>query len=86
MFSPATKGYAMGKIVKWIQQLNWNILILLCVIPGLTPFTPPHLFEKIAMLVNGTLVRPLDWFDLFFHGLPWALAAVKLGISFKDPT
>ena len=74
----------MGKIVRWIRKLNWNIVILLCIIPGLTPFTPPHLFEKIAMLANGTLVRFVDWFDLVFHGLPWALGAVKLSIALKD--
>jgi len=71
----------MGKRLKWIRQLNWNIVILLCIIPGLTPFTPPHLFEKTAMLINGKLVRPLDWFDFVFHALPWTLAAIKLGIS-----
>lgn len=74
----------MALLVNWIKGLNWNILILLCIIPGLAPFTPPHLFEKIAMLVKGDLVRPLDWFDLLFHGLPWALALVKLLVSFPD--
>lgn len=68
----------MTRIVSGIKKLNWHIIILLCVIPGLTPFTPPHLFEKLGMLGQGTLVRPIDWFDLCFHGLPWLLALAKL--------
>ncbi len=29
------------------------------------------------MLVQGRLVRPIDWFDLLLHGLPWLLLALK---------
>ncbi|MEX1663499.1 RND transporter [Thioclava sp. 15-R06ZXC-3] len=46
---------------------------------GLAPFTPePHIWEKLKMLASGTLVRPVDWFDLCLHGLPWIILAVKL--------
>lgn len=71
-------------MLNWIRQLNWHLLILLCVIPGLSPFTPPHLFEKITLLFQGRLVRPLDWFDLIFHGLPWAIAALKLTMDLQE--
>lgn len=74
----------MGTLLKWIDQINWNIVILLCIIPGLAPFTPPHLFEKIGMLVRGQLIRPVDWVDLAFHGLPWAIAAVKFSLRWKE--
>lgn len=43
------------------------------------PFVPePHLVEKARMLVEGTLTRPLDIFDVFWHLLPAALLVVRL--------
>jgi hypothetical protein len=46
---------------------------------GLAPFTPePHVWEKLKMLVEGNLTRPIDVFDLVLHGTPWALLAMKL--------
>lgn len=74
----------MASPLNWIRRLNWNIVVLLCILPGLAPFTPPHLFEKITMLVQGNLVRPLDWFDLALHGLPWVLALTKLLIILAE--
>lgn len=45
---------------------------------GLAPFSPePHLVEKIRMLIQGTLKRPIDIFDLFFHSAPLVLLVVK---------
>jgi len=46
---------------------------------ALAPFVPePHLWEKLKMLAAGTLVRPIDIFDLFLHGAPLVLLALKL--------
>lgn len=46
---------------------------------GLAPFTPePHVLEKLRMLAAGELTRPLDWFDLALHGLPWLVLLAKL--------
>lgn len=46
---------------------------------GLAPFFPePHIVEKLRMLARGTLVRPLDIFDLCLHAAPWVLLAAKL--------
>ncbi|MFP5381431.1 MAG: RND transporter [Gammaproteobacteria bacterium] len=43
------------------------------------PFVPePHLVEKARMLAAGTLTRPLDIFDVFWHLLPAALLVVRL--------
>jgi hypothetical protein len=36
------------------------------------------LWEKLKMLAAGTLVKPLDVFDLLMHGAPVALLAAKL--------
>ena len=35
------------------------------------------LVEKLRMLFRGTLVRPIDWLDLFFHVIPWAILLLK---------
>lgn len=46
---------------------------------GLAPFFPePHLFEKIRMLVGGTLSKPVDIFDLLMHAALPILLLVKL--------
>ena len=52
----------------------------MAVLLGLAPFRPePHLWEKLKMLASGTLVRPVDIFDLLLHATPVALLLVKLG-------
>ena len=49
------------------------------VLLALLPFSPePHLWEKLKMLATGTLVRPIDIFDLLMHGAPLVLVALKL--------
>lgn len=50
----------------------------MAIILGLAPFYPvPHLIEKIDMLVQGELSRPIDIFDLFWHSWPLLLIGVK---------
>jgi hypothetical protein len=45
----------------------------------LAPFRPmPHALEKLNMLLNGTLNRPIDIFDLFFHLAPVIILLLKL--------
>ena len=52
---------------------------------GLAPFRPePHVWEKLKMLAAGTLVRPLDIFDLALHGLPWLLFLAKLAETLRQ--
>ncbi len=64
--------------MKFIHQLPWSLVIIGCLTLGLAPFAPPHIWEKLVMLVRGELVRPIDWFDLLYHGIPWLLLALKL--------
>ncbi len=64
-----------------INALPWATVGIACLTLGLAPFTPPHIIEKLGMLFHGKLVKPIDWFDLLFHGAPWALAAVKAAVS-----
>ena len=63
--------------MSWLDSLPWAIVILLCLTLGLAPFAPPHIWEKLQMLAQGRLVRPIDWLDLALHGAPWILLIVK---------
>ncbi len=65
--------------MNWIDKIPTRILIVAAVLMALAPFTPePHLVEKIRMLFAGTLTRPVDIFDLFWHLLPAILLALQL--------
>jgi hypothetical protein len=73
--------------MKWLDRIPYSLLLPLAVVMALAPFVPePHLWEKLKMLAAGTLVRPIDIFDLFLHGTPLLLLALKLlsGLSRKD--
>ncbi|HLO25634.1 MAG TPA: hypothetical protein VK187_05930 [Geobacteraceae bacterium] len=59
--------------------LDYRILILLVLLLGFAPFFPqPHIVEKLRMLMAGTLKRPIDIFDLFWHAWPFALLAGRI--------
>ena len=73
----------MTQITEYIIKMDWSVIIILCLTLGLAPFFPPHIYEKLTMLFSGTLKRPIDWFDLFFHGIPWTILIVKIVISVK---
>ena len=46
---------------------------------ALAPFSPePHLWEKLKMLYLGTLIRPLDIFDLLLHGSGFVVFTAKI--------
>jgi hypothetical protein len=56
------------------KLLEYRYLIPLTLFLGLAPFYPqPHIVEKVRMLAAGTLRRPVDVFDLFWHAWPLAL-------------
>lgn len=64
--------------MSFLDQIPLNILILAALTLGLAPFFPePHLWEKLKMLAAGTLVRPIDMFDLALHAAPWLLLVAK---------
>ena len=59
--------------------LDYKVLIPLVLLLGLAPFYPqPHLVEKIKMLAGGTLKKPIDIFDLFWHAWPFLLLAYRV--------
>lgn len=57
--------------------------MIACLTLGLAPFNPPHLWEKLTMLFQGRLKKPIDWFDLFLHGAPWAVLILKIAYLFR---
>jgi hypothetical protein len=65
-----------------LSHFGYPTLLLLTLALGLAPFAPePHLVEKLRMLRQGTLTRPLDIFDLFFHLVPAILLLIKLTLD-----
>ena len=66
-----------------MSQIPWPVVILLCLTLGLAPFSPPHIVEKLQMLMRGKLVRLIDWFDLFMHSAPWVILVLKCIFSIK---
>lgn len=68
--------------MKALDNISWLAVIVLCILLGGAPFTPePHLVEKLRMLMQGTLVRPIDIFDLVMHGAPFLLLFAKIARS-----
>lgn len=68
-----------------VRALPWWLLIVACLTLGLAPFRPePHVVEKVGMLLDGTLTRPLDVFDLLLHGTPWVLLALRGVAAARD--
>ena len=62
-----------------LDQIPWPIVILAALTLGLAPFFPePHIVEKLRMLAQGNLKRPIDIFDLAYHAIPWLLLVAKL--------
>lgn len=65
--------------MKLLDSISWQMAILFCVTLGLAPFYPPHVWEKLVMLSKGSLVKPIDWFDLVLHATPWLVLIAKIG-------
>lgn len=65
--------------MKWLDKVPLITLVLIALTLGLAPFTPePHVWEKLKMLVDGSLRKPIDIFDLVLHGAPWVLLVLKI--------
>jgi hypothetical protein len=59
-------------------------LVPLAVFLLIAPVRPmPHVVEKLIMLKNSALQRPIDIFDLVFHLAPTVLLLLKLGRSLR---
>ena len=63
----------------FIDRTDLRFFVLAALLLGLAPFVPePHIWEKLKMLANGTLSKPIDIFDLLMHATPWVLLGIKL--------
>ena len=65
--------------MRFLDRIPYVMLLVWAVFMSLAPFVPePHLVEKVNMLMDGTLSKPIDIFDLFWHLLPDILLVLKL--------
>ena len=70
-----------------VDKIPYSILIVIAVFMLLAPFKPmSHVFKKFIMLKNGTLTKPIDIFDLFFHLFPTIILLLKIYRSFSKQT
>lgn len=66
-------------MLRFLDYLSYPVLIVAALLMLLAPLRPmPHVVEKLIMLKNGTLRKPIDIFDLFFHLLPAILLFLKV--------
>ncbi len=73
MTEPATEHTAL------IDRLPLPMLVIGAVLMGAAPFVPvPHLVEKLGMLFDGSLSKPMDVFDLVLHGAMPSLLVIRL--------
>lgn len=73
----------MKKTGQIIDGISIQLLVVMTIFLGLAPYLPfmtepPHLFTKLVMLFGGELGRPIDIFDLLFHGLAPVLLIIRL--------
>ena len=65
--------------MQFIDRIPLPFLVVISIMMLGAPFVPePHLVEKTRMLLAGTLTKPVDIFDLFWHLLPATLLAIRL--------
>jgi hypothetical protein len=63
----------------FLDKIPYSILIIAAIFMLLAPFRPmPHVVEKLVMLKNGILTKPIDIFDLFYHLIPVFLLILKI--------
>lgn len=66
-------------MLKILDKIPLSTLLIIGVLLGLAPLEPePHLVQKLRMLSEGVLSKPIDIFDLFMHGSAPLLLVIKL--------
>ena len=65
--------------MNWLDKIPLVPLAVAAIFMAALPFgATPHLVEKLGMLVDGTLQRPVDIFDLLMHGAASVLLIIRL--------
>lgn len=68
--------------MRWLDRIPYPLLIAAAVFMLGAPFLPePHLVEKARLFEAGTLTRPIDIFDVFWHLAPCLLLAAKFVLA-----
>ena len=66
-------------MLSFLDKIPYSALIVVTILLLLLPFRPmPHVMEKLIMLKDGTLNKPIDILDLLYHTAPLILLVVKL--------
>lgn len=66
-------------MLKYLDKISLTTLVVVTLLLGLAPFVPePHVWQKLKMLADGTLEKPIDIFDLIMHGTPYVLLVLKI--------
>ena len=66
-------------MLNWLDAIPYPLLIIVAILMLLAPFRPePHVVEKLIMLKNGVLNKPIDIFDLFYHLAPVIVLIAKI--------
>lgn len=64
---------------KWLDSIPLIPLVVVAALLAVLPLnSTPHLLEKLGMLADGMLVKPIDIFDLFLHGTPLCLLLIRV--------
>jgi hypothetical protein len=71
------------RIMNWIEKTPLWLFAFAAIAFALVPIGQSHFVEKWSMLFNGTLRRPLDWFDLVMHTTPTVLLILKLVVMVR---
>ena len=62
-----------------LDKIPYSVLLVVTIVILIAPLKPmPHVVEKLIMLKDGTLRRPIDIFDLFYHLAPLGLLILKV--------
>ncbi|MDX8386026.1 MAG: hypothetical protein R8M11_05875 [Gallionella sp.] len=71
--------------MNWLKGIPYIVLIGGSVLMALLPFSAEsHLLEKLGMLIQGDLSKPIDIFDLFLHASPMFLLVTKYILEQKS--
>jgi len=63
----------------WLDRFPRMWLVAIALYLAVAPIVPePHLVEKLRLLSQGMLVKPIDIFDLLLHSSPLVLLVVRL--------
>jgi hypothetical protein len=66
-------------MMRWLDRMPLLWLVLIAGWLAVAPVVPePHLIEKLRLLSQGQLTRPIDIFDLLLHSVPAVLLALRL--------